>query len=161
MNILITSYKGGVGKSSIGYNMAVYLGYRFITNDIISNPHPDTIQIDSVKKRIPKQYCFVDQTIFDFGAMSTQVDPKLVHAEQLADLIVIPCNTDHRSLQATVNTHTLMSLSGKPIVIIINNFTKQKKFDEAKKYLRSKLVRIPIFAIRSTTLFDSKVHFRS
>lgn len=69
MNILITSYKGGVGKSSIGYNMAVYLGYKLVTNDIISNPHPDTIQIDSTKKRIPKEYRFNDQTIFDFGAM--------------------------------------------------------------------------------------------
>lgn len=53
-----------------------------------------------------------------------------------------------------MNTHTLLSLSGKPILIIINNFTKQQKFDEAKKYLRDELGRVPVFAIRSTTLFD-------
>lgn len=86
--------------------------------------------------------------------MSTQIDPRLVDAEKLSDLIIIPCNTDQRSLEATVNTHTLMSLTGKPIVIIINNFTKQKKFDEALKFLRERLGRVPAFAIRSTTLFE-------
>ena len=144
MNILITSYKGGVGKSSFGYNMAVYLDYKLVTSDIISNPHPDTIQLDTKQKRIPKEFRFDDEAIFVFGTMSTQIDPKLVDAEKLSDLTIIPCNTDHRNLEAKVNTHTLMSLSGKPIVIIINNFSKQKKFNEALKFLRERLGRVPV-----------------
>lgn len=154
MNILVTSYKGGTGKTSIALNLATYLGYRYVTNDIIATPHTEIFQIDANKKKIPVNLCFEDKAVYDFGAMSTQIDPKIKHAESLCDMIIIPCGTDPRSLKAAVDTFTLMSVTGKPIVIIINNYTKEKKFEEARSYLQDNLGNVPIFAIRFTTLFD-------
>lgn len=154
MNVLFTSFKGGVGKSSLAYNFAVYIGYTYVTNDIIAIADPDIIQIEPKRKRIPAAYCFKQNTVFDFGAMSTQIDPKITQAVQLADIIVIPTLTDPRSLQATIDTVNLVKESGKPVVIIINNFTNQRKFQQARKFLIKQLGRISIYAIRSTTLFE-------
>ena len=154
MNVLFTSYKGGVGKSSIAYNFRVYKGYCYITNDLVAIKDPGIYQIDANKYKIPELLCFEDNTVFDFGAMSTKTDPKLAHAVQLSDVIIIPTLTDMRSLNATVDTFNLVKQAGKPVGIIINNFKDQKKFERAKGFLIDQLGHLPIFAIRTTTLFE-------
>ncbi len=73
------------------------------------------------------QYCGNRDIILDFGATSTSIDPKLAHAVRMSDLIVIPTFTDKRSLKATVDTVNFIQESDKPIVIIVNNFTDNKK----------------------------------
>jgi len=154
MNVLFVSYKGGVGKSSIAFNYSVYMGYRYITNDLVAIEAPEVFQIDANKNRIPELLCYEDDTVFDFGAMSTKVDPKVAHAVELSDVIIIPTLTDMRSLQATVDTYNLVRDAGKPIGIIINNFKDQKKFERAKDFLIERLGNLPIFTMRSTTLFE-------
>lgn len=95
----------------------------------------------------------LDRVAFNFGAMSTHLDPKAVQATQVTDVIVIPTFTDRRSLEATIKTVQLVKPLDKPIAIVINNFTKQKEYDEAVTYLTECLGKLPIFAIHSTTLF--------
>jgi len=154
MNILFTNYKGGTGKSSLSFNLSAFTGYRYITNDTTVPNDPDIIQIAPRLKRIPKELQFPDCTIYDFGAMSTQLDPKVSHALKLCDLVVIPTLTDQRSLQATIDTVRLILPSGKPFVVIINNFTQKKKYQRAQMRLREVLGEIPIYGIRHTTLFE-------
>ncbi|GAA0695274.1 hypothetical protein GCM10009104_23700 [Marinobacterium maritimum] len=155
MRCLITSMKGGVGKSSISYNLAVHLGCICITNDLTVPQHDDIIQIPTGKNRIPKGLTSLDSAVFDFGAMSTMLDKKISHALQLCDLVIIPTRIDARSLEATLETYKLVKEAGKPIVIIINHFRDWKKHDAARDHLLSKLGnRVPILAIRETTLFD-------
>ncbi len=62
--------------------------------------------------------------------------------------------TDARSLQGTIDTVNLVKVADKPIAIIINNFTSDTKFKHAKDFLINALGRLPIFAIRTTTLFE-------
>lgn len=154
MIILFTSFKGGVGKSSIAFNIAAYINSNYVTNDIIAIDDESVIQIEPKKRRIPVQFCSETDVVFDFGAMSTQIDPKVSHALNLCDVVVIPTMTDARSLQATIDTVNFVKATHKPIAIIINNFTNQKKFDQARQHLIKTLGRLSIFAIRSTTLFE-------
>ncbi len=154
MNVLFTAYKGGVGKSSIAFNYSIYTSKRYITNDIIAIKDDNIIQIPPIKRRIPIQHCYPTDTVYDFGAMSTQLDAKIAHAVQLADVIVIPTFTDLRSLRATLDAVNLFATSGKPIAIIINNYTDQRKFEMAKTYLTDILGPLPIFSIRSTRIFE-------
>lgn len=154
MNVLFTSYKGGVGKSSLAFNMSIALGYRYITNDTTLSDDPEIQQIIPTLKRIPKNLLFEDSTIYDFGAMSTQLDPKVSHALQVCDLVVIPTLTDMRSLQATIDTIELILPTGKPFVIIINNFTQEKKYKRAKELLIEIVGEVPIYPLKHTTLFD-------
>lgn len=82
MKILVASYKGGVGKSSISQGIASYLGAEYVTNDTISIDDPVIHQIQPRLRRIPEELLFAGRedvhVVYDFGAMSTNVDPKVI-----------------------------------------------------------------------------------
>ena len=154
MKVLFVSLKGGVGKSSLALSYAIHTDSICITNDIVTSDNCRVIKIEPSTKRIPLQYLNKTDIVLDFGAMSTNIDPKVAHAARLADAIVIPTLTDTRSLKATVDTYKLMEESNKPIVIIINNFTKQSKFDAACDFLTFALGDFHLLSMRTTTLFE-------
>jgi MinD-like ATPase involved in chromosome partitioning or flagellar assembly len=154
MKILFCSLKGGVGKSSLAANLATYINSAYVTNDIVVPNKTKAYQIPHSTKRIPFEFQHLKNVVFDLGAMSTNIDPKVSHAARFCDVCVIPTLMDERSVQATIETYKLLEPSGIPIVIIINNFTKQKKHDEVRKYLIEVLNYPPIYSIRTTTLFE-------
>lgn len=154
MKVLFLSIKGGVGKSSIAVNFATYTNSFYITNDIVCTQDKQFAQIEPNKKHIPLRYLSKSDLVIDFGGMYSQLDPKITKAVRLADVIIIPTLTDTRSLEATILTVQLVKPAGKPIVIIINNFKDQKKCDAARQLLFDRLGRLPIFEIRTTTLFE-------
>jgi len=154
MKALFASLKGGTGKSSISTNFSTYINAPCVTNDIVISDKSNAYQIPHSLKRVPFEYRHLKHVVFDFGAMSTNIDPKVSHAVTFCDVCIIPTLTDARSLKATIETYKLIEPSGIPIVIIINNFTKQKKHDDAYKYLNEKLNNPPIYSIRTTTLFE-------
>ena len=154
MKYLVTSMKGGVGKSSISVNLSIRTGSQYVTNDITPPAIEDVIQIPINKKKIPADLAQLENAVFDLGALSTLLDPKIAHAASFCDVIIIPTRTDARSVAATLKTYELLQDAGKPIVIIINHFTDEKKHDAARDRLWSALGRIPTFSMRNTTLFD-------
>jgi cellulose biosynthesis protein BcsQ len=154
MRILVTSIKGGVGKSSIASCLAAYLGSLYVTNDLISGNDGDVRQIEPNRKRIPLVYSREQDVIFDFGAMYSQLDSKIAHAADLCDVFVIPTLTDVRSLKGAIQTYELLKAKNKPMVLVINRFTNEKKFNHAQQYLLKHIGQIPILAIRRTTLFE-------
>lgn len=153
LKVLFLNYKGGVGKSALAINLAAEIGADYVTNDIITTC-TNAIQIPPNKRRIPKEILKLERVVFDFGAMSTQLDPKAVQAIEAADVIVIPTDTGQRSIEATIKTVELVKPKGKPIAIIVNDFIKKKLYDETVEQLNKALGELPIFAIRTTTLFD-------
>ena len=154
MKILVAAIKGGVGKTGIALNLATYIGAQCVTNDIVINDNSDIIQLEPKKRSIPIKFCAQVPVVFDFGASYNSLDHKLAHAVKLSDVITIPTLTDARSLQGTIDTVNLLKVAGKPIAIIINNFTSDTKFKHAKDFLIDALGQLPIFGIRTTTLFE-------
>lgn len=154
MKYLIVSIKGGVGKTGIAQNLATYMNAQCVTNDLVVNANSNIIQLEPKKKSIPVKFCARVPVVFDFGASYNNLDPKLAHAVKLSNVIVVPTLTDARSLQATIDTVNLVKVANKPIAIILNNFTSETKFKQAKDYLIDALGRLPIFGIRTTTLFE-------
>lgn len=158
MKLLYFSLKGGVGKSSIALNHALYEEYPYITNDISTTVDteyvPDFHQIQTSTKRIPKKLLAYKDAIYDFGAMSSAIDAKVTHAVLECDGVVIPTLTDQRSLEATIEAYRLIEQRAKKIIIIINNYTKIEKFDYAYYYLHEQLHEPIILDMRSTTLFE-------
>ena len=154
MKYLIVSVKGGVGKTGFALNLATYIGAQCVTNDLVVNENSGIIQLEIKSRSIPIKLCNKQPIVFDFGASYNSIDTKLAHAVRQSGVIVIPTLTDARSLQATIDTFNLVKVANKPIAIIINNYTSETKFKHAKDYLFDALGRLPIFAIRTTTLFE-------
>lgn len=154
MKILTTSLKGGVGKSSISTLLASAFDYHYITNDLSVPSHHNVTQIEPNKKRIPAELLKLENVIYDFGALSTHLDAKVSHALNYCDLVIVPTRPDPRSIEATIETVKLIQGSGKPIVIIVNDFRDSRAFDNARDQLINQLGRMPIFWIKHTTLFD-------
>lgn len=154
MRYLFLSLKGGVGKTSLAINLATYLGIQCVTTDLIISKKSNAAQIAPNKRRIPLQHTAKKDIVFDFGAMSTNIDPKVAHAVKLSNAIIIPTLTDARSLQGTIDTFNLVKEAGKPTIIVINNFTNESKFNNAKNILIETLGQLTILGIRTTTLFE-------
>lgn len=153
MNLSILGIKGGTGKTMIAKCFAAYYDYPYITNDLTGRWEPKYQQIEAKLKRIPTALCRTSQTVYDFGAMSTQIDPKVVHLTRLAHVFVLPTKVDYDSLVAVIETYKLVQPAGKPIVIVINDVFKDVSYENAVAWLRNKLGQnIIIKRINRTTL---------
>lgn len=154
MKFIVCSMKGGVGKSVISRSLAIYTNSTYVTNDLSTPLNTTTQSLRGSKKRLPIHLVKNPDVVFDFGAMSTAIDPKLSHALSLCDVVIIPTLVDPISISATVASYRFVSEAGKPIVIIINNFSDKKKLKEAINELTKQLGKVHIFEFRVTTLFD-------
>jgi len=155
MKYLFISLKGGVGKTAISTNLAAYLRLKYVTNDLSSFQHSFVELIKPNKKRIPNHLLKEPDIVFDFGALSTKIDPKVTQVLKLCDVVVIPTRPDPRSIQATIETYHFVKSVNKPIVILINHVRDERKYEVAKRTLIEQLgSHIPLFKIRETTLFD-------
>lgn len=153
MIVGIIGIKGGTGKTTIAKFFAAYFGYRYITNDLVGRWDAKYIQIKAKLKRIPAALCFPNQTVYDFGAMSTQIDPKVAHLASIADVFVLPTKVDYDALMAAVETYKLVKPTGKPIAIIINDVCKDKDYHSAVATLHAELGQtLNIMRINRTTL---------
>ena len=153
MKILFTSIKGGVGKTALAQCIAAHRNATYLSNDFMEDGNNSAIHIPHNISHIPKRFNDLEELVLDFGALSSGLDKKLVYALKLCNVVVIPTLTDARSLRATVETYKLVKPSGKPILIIINNFTEIKAYQYAVGYLNSELNEPKTSTIRSSKLF--------
>lgn len=68
--------------------------------------------------------------------------------------MVIPTLTDQRSIKATIEFVRFIESTKVPYVIIVNNFTQQKKYERTKDAIRDALGEVPILPMKHTTLFE-------
>ncbi|MEA2072917.1 MAG: hypothetical protein U9O86_04970 [Campylobacterota bacterium] len=158
MRIMYFSLKGGVGKTSLSLNHAIEKSYAYVTNDVTSNIDESQLyeyhEIQAKKKRIPQKLTHLKEVIFDFGAMYDSIDPKVTHGAKICDGVVIPTFTDERSLEATIEAYRFILQHTENIIIVINNYTKEKKYDYAYKRLCEALNNPIVLGVRTTTLFE-------
>jgi MinD-like ATPase involved in chromosome partitioning or flagellar assembly len=163
MRILVYSFKGGTGKSTIALNWALTLDWGVITNDLYS-------PIDRVleKKRVYKLQVGqplpdlpegVD-VVYDFGGY---VDDRVVKAMEDADAIIVPTTNAFAEIQVALETIKEAERHNKRIVVVAN---KAGKGD--LEYVQSaigKFFKYPVLPLKATKaltrIYSSKKSLRA
>jgi len=137
MIISVWSKKGGVGKTSIAYNLARDLDYFLISNDdsIIEKAYPNMSKIlDS------KHLKLIDNCIYDFGGF---VDAHIKDILQKSDLVIVPTNSDLNSFKKTLSTiKELKELGQNKIIIIANKVDSSDDFIEIENFFKNQNLNV-------------------
>jgi cellulose biosynthesis protein BcsQ len=147
MIISVMNLKGGVGKSSISYNVAKYFNLKMITNDKYT-------AINNIKQIIGgTQINIEDNSLYDFGGFD---DVRINTIIEKSDVIIIPTLYSRADLQNTVISVKKITTIKKnaKIVIVINRVrsTDGKLLDETKETLQ-KYIK---YGVEYCTIRDSK-----
>lgn len=138
MVVIVYNEKGGVGKSMIATQFALYFDATIIELD----PYgilTQTLSADRVYKVGLNETAPVisdGDAIFDFGGFD---DARLDIVSQYADLIVIPFNPTINSLGTTINSYKRASSQNLPILFVVNATLKDSDAYDAIEYLKENI----------------------
>ena len=135
MQIIIFNQKGGVGKSMLATQIALY----FDTSIIELDPYgvlSQTLDDDRVLKLgldddIPKINS--GDIIYDFGGFD---DTRLDIASKTSDLIIIPFNPTINALGTTLQSYERAKQQNIPILFIANAVIKEQDAIDAIDYIK-------------------------
>lgn len=131
MIITIYNKKGGVGKTSLSYNLARDLNFFMLSNDdsIIEKAYPNKAKILERIKVIEDQ-----NIIYDLGGF---VDSNAVEVFKKSDLIIVPTIADVNSIKRTVNTVKELETFNTNIIVIGNIIKSENDIGFIQQYLKA------------------------
>lgn len=144
MVITFFNKKGGVGKTSLSYNVARDLGFYLISNDdsVIESSYEKRAIIMEKIKLVANQ-----NVVYDLGGF---VDNNITEILKASDIIIVPTIADINSLKRTVNSVKEVQKFNKNI-IIIGNIIKGNQLDFISKYVNAK------FSVRESKIFQTSL----
>lgn len=153
MIITVFNKKGGVGKSSIAFNIAKDLDYFLISNDdsVIETIYPNCAKI------IPQVKLFNDKKrsiVYDLGGF---VDPALPKLFRHSDLIIVPTNLDSNSLKRTVNTVRELKEFCQNIIIVITRVNSRTRAKYQKVIDILNTLGLEVFQLRESEAFPNSM----
>jgi cellulose biosynthesis protein BcsQ len=152
MKLVITNFKGGVGKTSIAIALASLLELPIVTNDSWS-PLQDLMPEGTFKKiEAEKDIPLLDNTIYDLGGYA---DNRALPVIKEADYVIVPIINTYLNNKGSVNTISNILPYNKNIIVIVNQAT-DKDFEFVKLNLNSifNSIKIKTFLLKKTTAFD-------
>lgn len=151
MRVLIYSFKGGTGKTSLALNLHLTLDYGVITNDQYSPVDkvvsPKRLMILKEGQGIPFEALDKAQAdiIYDFGGY---VDKRVVSAMEDADVVVIPTTNSFSEIQVARATAVEAEKYNAKIIFVANKAGKGD-LDQVSKAL-GQWFSYPVLPLKNT-----------
>lgn len=147
-NIVLYNTKGGVGKTTLSYNIAKDLKLNYITNDmsvsIMKMP-----KAKLVKKNIPIQ----NNTIYDFGGFEDEEALKIANQ---ASLLIIPTISDMNAMARTISL--IKKIKHSRILVVSTMIENEKDYEDIKMVINHHFKNIKVFKLRRTKLFKNAMN---
>lgn len=135
MQIIIYNQKGGVGKSMIATQLALYFDTTIVELDpygMLSDTLGDEIVYKvGLDENVPN--IKEGDVIFDFGGFD---DLRLDEVSKNADLIIIPFNPTINSLGTTLKSYQRVKELNIPVLFIVNAVLNDKDVDESINFIK-------------------------
>jgi len=163
MKIVVYSFKGGQGKTSISINLANELDCSIITNDIYSPLEDIFEKSDFLKLALDQDVPSKEQLknadiIFDFGGY---LDKRVRPALEMSDFVIIPiAHFGKLTLKTFISTIEEVRKLNNKILIVFNKLEyKEEDIDKVKNFICKKY-GYPIFEIRKSAVMEKIVEER-
>jgi len=150
MQIIIFNQKGGVGKSMLATQIALYFDTTIFEIDpygVLSQTLDDNrVYKVALDEDIPE--ITSGDAVYDFGGFD---DSRLDTVSKNADLIIIPFNPTINSLGTTLKSYKRVETLNVPILFIVNSAMKEQDASEAIEYLKETIeADLDFFTIPNT-----------
>jgi chromosome partitioning protein len=138
MQIIIFNQKGGVGKSMLATQIALYFDATILELDpygVLSQTLSDEFVYKvGLKDELPE--IVNGDVVYDFGGFD---DKRVDTAAKSANLIIIPFNPTINSLGTTLESYHRVANLNVPILFVINAVIKEQDAFDAIEYLNETL----------------------
>ncbi len=148
MKITIFNQKGGVGKTMLATQIALYFNLKIIELDpygILKQLMPDRVIKLGLRDNINNN---LNNVVFDFGGFD---DLRLEQAAKQSNLVIIPFNPTLISLGGTLKSYFKIKDFNENILFVANGYIKEQDVKDAVEFLEENIKEpIDYFAIPYT-----------
>jgi len=148
MKITIFNQKGGVGKTMLATQIALYFDLKIIELDpygILKSLIPNRVIKFGLRDKIDES---IDNVVFDFGGFD---DLRLEQVAKQSDLVIIPFNPTLVSLGGTLKSFYKVKDLNDNILFVVNGYIKEQDVKDAIEFLEEHIKEpIEYFAIPFT-----------
>jgi chromosome partitioning protein len=136
MKITIFNQKGGVGKTMLATQIALYFDLKIIELDpygILKSLMQDRILKFGLRDKIDEN---LDNVVFDFGGFD---DLRLSQVAKQSNLVIIPFNPTLISLGGTLKSYYKVRDLNENILFIANGYLKEQDVKDAVEFLEENI----------------------
>jgi cellulose biosynthesis protein BcsQ len=148
MKIVIFNQKGGVGKTMLATQIALYFDLKIVELDpygVLKQLMPERVIKLGLRDHINEN---LDNIVYDFGGFD---DLRLGQAAKQSDLVIIPFNPTLVSLGGTLKSYLNIKNYNDNILFIANGYLKEQDVKDAVEFLEENIKEpIDYFAIPHT-----------
>ena len=158
MKIMIYNIKGGQGKTDIALNLAMTMGFNFLTNEPLS-PIENCLSDGQFLKLDPTD-AFPNlpddfDVIFDFGGY---LDQRAVTGLKQANYVVVPVVNEIKDVHTTINFIQEIEAHNNNIIIVANKTKSTKRQDDysdIREIMKQYYPNYPVFNIKQSRALPS------
>ena len=136
MKITIFNQKGGVGKTMLATQIALYFDLKIIELDpygILKSLMQDRVLKFGLRDKIDEN---LDNVVFDFGGFD---DLRLSQVAKQSNLVIIPFNPTLISLGGTLKSYYKVRDLNENILFIANGYLKEQDVKDAVEFLEENI----------------------